>query len=307
MSIELERVMQAARRGDLSAMLAELARLSVEQEEAPAAVMASVRSVLGECRDLAAVDDARELIVARLLRAGHPDAAWAVVRDYASGRVERRFTSATSAGSPRTDAVVPLTTLVEADRAYAWAPGFRDPRYAVSDSCYDISDIVDVQVRLDEIAVRGRALVLSGAARWRHLDPTPTDEVEVSFASDPVVASWVPAVRCHRSELTTGSRTGLGAGRWAGWYAELPLSSAVVRERAPLRVRMRRGRLMRVVPSVPAAGDVARSAAASSVRLGPTRYRISIGDGQVTAVALAPVPVRIVRRVVRSVSGSGRS
>lgn len=291
----------------VAGLAAELAPLCLQHDDTPIDVLRRLGEVIGSSAadgpfgGPVTVEDVRDLVVANLLADGHLTVAWEVVQDYAAGLIQRPFHGATSAGSRRSAVPAPAFTFTEGTRAFAWLTGFRDPRYLVPDDCYDISALVEPEVRLDEIAVHEGRLAVSGSARWRHLSPSPADEVLVALSPGTDPTGWVRAARTHRAQLTTGSRTGLSAGLCAGWHAELPLRAADLRQRTPLQVGMARGKFIRVLPAVPASGDVARAAAASTVRTGRRRFRVGIGDGQVSVMAVPTLPVRAARRAARLV------
>ena len=139
-----------------------LLRATADHDDAPRNLLARVGRRLTTA-DLANLTP-RPLVALRLLAAGALDAAWQVLRDNAVGVVDESFDVATSYGARRTSWRLPLNTLVEPPKVYAWLPGLRDPRYDAPDPAYDITDLVTAAVRLDELWWDGPRLVFAGSA-----------------------------------------------------------------------------------------------------------------------------------------------
>lgn len=221
---ELDRIRSAAggtpSKSDLEAMYAALLGATAECERAPHALLATATSIAAAA-DPSVVDamPPRVRVAVRLLRAAAADAAWSVLVDSATGVVPRSFRLGTSSGAARTEWVLPLLTTVEPPHVYADLPGFRDPRYGVPDSAYDVSDAVRLRCQVDEVICEP-GLTLSGWAALDLLHTGPDEQVAVIAVRGDDQVSW-PAVRRRRADLVGGSRETLRRRAWAGWSAEV--------------------------------------------------------------------------------------
>lgn len=221
---ELDRLAAAAgttlSKPEVEALYAVLLGSTAQAEAAPYPLLAAAVGLAGtaEHSHVEALPP-RARVALRLLRTGNAEAAWAVLVDNATGVVPRVYRCATSSGAERTEWPLPLLTTVEPPWVYAELPGFRDPRYAVADSVYEIGDGIRLRAHVDEV-VTGRHPRLAG---WAALDvlQTEPDEVVAVIAvcgQDEVV--W-PGIRVRRADLVGGSRDTLRRRAWAGWTAEL--------------------------------------------------------------------------------------
>jgi hypothetical protein len=160
----------------------------------------------------------RPRVVMRLLRAGAPDAAWLVVVDNATGVVRREFHAATSSGADRTEWPLPLLTAVEPPSIYAELPGFRDPRYGLTDDSFEIGSAVKLRCHVDEVAW-ARHPTISGWAALDHVTTECDELVSLIATLDGHEVRW-PGVRVRRADLVGGNRETIRRRAWAGWSVE---------------------------------------------------------------------------------------
>jgi hypothetical protein len=164
----------------------------------------------------------RPRTVFRLLRAGALDATWDVLIDNATGVVAEPVHTATSSGALRTAWRLPLLTRIEAPTVYADLPGFRDPRYAAADDCYDITDRVRLRHGVDEISFDGTAVTIGGWAVLEALVTSPNEQVRlVARNSEAEIAT--AGVRLRRPDLLGQTADALQRRAWAGWSAHVDL------------------------------------------------------------------------------------
>jgi hypothetical protein len=211
----------------------------------------------------------RPRTVFRLLRAGSPAAAWEVLADNATGVVAEPFDASTATGAARTAWRLPLLTRIERGTVYAELPGFRDPRYDAPDDCYDITTAVGLKHHLDEITLDGNAIGLGGWAALDVLTASPGEQVTV-FVTSPGEEIAVPARRVRRADLVDGSGDGLTRRAWAGWSAQLDLADPRLGPGAwVVWVQVEHDSVVRRAPVGRQVSDLARAAAATSIRIGP--------------------------------------
>ncbi|HVX68313.1 MAG TPA: hypothetical protein VHA79_01325 [Mycobacteriales bacterium] len=200
----------------------------------------------------------RPRVALRLLREGAHDAAWLVVIDNATGAVRRDFRAATSSGADRTEWPLPLLTAVEPPSIYAELPGFRDPRYGVTDEHFEIGSAVRLRCHVDEVA-SGRHPTISG---WAALDHVMTDSdelVALVAAQDGREVRW-PGVRVRRADLVGGNRETIRRRAWAGWSVEcLPEELAGATGRWSLSVEVTHQGLVRRTRIGKSVGELAVS------------------------------------------------
>jgi hypothetical protein len=166
----------------------------------------------------------RRRVVMRLLRSGAVEAAWEVLLDNAA---------AADVSVPRSRRL-PLVTRVEGARAFADLAGFRDPRYAAPDDCYEITNRLRLGYELEELEVSGATVTIGGWAALDQLGTGPEEQVRLLLARSAAAATaaagegdgdglTIVGTRHRRSDLWTGPGE---AGRlriWAGWSAAIDL------------------------------------------------------------------------------------
>lgn len=166
----------------------------------------------------------REAVLIALLRHGALEPAWTLAEDNASGVVRARARGITWAGGPQSHIRLPVPTLADGPRVYAWLPGFRDPRWQVPDSLYDITDRVEPRVTLSRLTVRSRHLDVAGAAWLTELTARRDDVVTVVLAGPGGSERQVVAERVRTPERVAESGPGLTRLAWAGWHAAVDLA-----------------------------------------------------------------------------------
>jgi len=217
-----ESVVDFARTGRLADLHVALLCATAQCSDAPTLLLRRLGDRL-QSLDIEAEElPIRQLVVMRLLAAGAADAAWLVLQDNAVGVVPESFGRSTSSGAPRTARRLPLTTLVEPPRVYAWLPGLRDPRHGAPESAYDVTDLVTLRARLDELWWERDALVLAGSAHLRHIAASPDDTVEIVCTGPDGCEHVVAGTRRRRPEHVRGIGGDLTRLAWAGWSARLP-------------------------------------------------------------------------------------
>ncbi len=183
----------------------------------------AVRSLVPE-----AAEDAlaiRERAFIRLLRAGAVEPAWTLAEDDSAGVVSSSRAGMKWAGGPETSVVLPLPTLAESGRVYAWLPGFRDPRWGLPDSVYDVTDSVRLRVTLEQLSLESGRLELAGSAYFTVVVARADDDVTVVLRGPGGQEHRAPATRTRVSEHVTRSGPGLTQLAWAGWHAEIDVTA----------------------------------------------------------------------------------
>lgn len=209
----------------------------------------------------------------RLLRAGASLAAWEVLADNATGVVEEPYDAATATGAARTSPRLPLLTTVEAGLVFAELPGFRDPRFAAPEECYDITSLVRLKHQLDELLVTGSDLVLSGWAALDVLTASVHERVAIVLtAAETTVA--IPGHRVRRADLVSGRGDGLTRRAWAGWSAALDLGDPRLSSgRWSAWLELDHGGVSRREPIGREVALLAAAAARASIRVGTRSLR----------------------------------
>lgn len=277
-----------------------LMRATADHDDPPPQLLNDVTHRLRD-QDLAGLQP-RPLVALRLLAAGEIDAAWAVLQDNAVGNIDEDFHANTSAGARRTAWRLPLQTCVDPPSVFAWLPGFRDPRYDAPESAYDITDLVTVRARLDELRWDGDVLELAGSAYLRHLPASSDDVVEVELVhadgGPPVV---IGAQRVRRPDLVRGTGEQLTRLVWAGWSARIPMREL---SRAGLwkpSLRVGADGFVRTHRLGPQRGDTVRGG--DDVRAGRRRARTRIAaDGWLDLLLVDPLIVRAPRQVLHRIA-----
>jgi hypothetical protein len=245
----------------------------------------------------------RERVAIRLLRAGAFDAAWAVLRDNGVGVTTEELRANTSAGVRPTAWRLPLSTLVEPPRVFAWLPGFRDPRLTAPDEAYDVSDLVTVALRLDELWWDGPRLALAGSAYLRHLPAQPSDDVSLVLRHGSGAQVTVACERLRRPDLVTDGIDSVSRRAWTGWSARV--DGRALRPSGLWKPSLRittRG-LERETRLAPGRGDAVP--AASRQRVGTREATTRFADDRWLDLRLVdPLPVRATRRVLHLVARS---
>jgi hypothetical protein len=167
----------------------------------------------------------RPRTVYRLLRSGALDAAWEVLGDNGTGVVDEGYAASTATGAARTSPRLPLLTRIEAGTVYAELPGFRDPRYAAPDDCYDITSTVGLKCQVDELSADGGRLTIAGWAALDVLTATADERVAVVLTAGDRALAW-PARRRRRADLVSGRGDALTRRAWAGFSAVINLDAA---------------------------------------------------------------------------------
>jgi hypothetical protein len=147
----------------------------------------------------------RPRTVMRLFRAGAAAAAWEVLIDNASG--------------------TPVRAQVKASRAFALLPGFRDPRLAAPDHCYDVTDAAVLRHEVDDIQVEAGVVNIGGWAAFDLLATSAAEPVRLLVGDVAVVGA-----RRRRADLVSGRGEGLVRRAWAGWSATIDLAAVKVGE-----------------------------------------------------------------------------
>jgi hypothetical protein len=205
---------------DIGAVYQELLGATADADAPPYPLLTNAMALAGAA-DSSVIESQppRARVALRLLRSGAADAAWSVLLDNATGVVPRVFRAGTSSGAERIEWVLPLLTSIEPPHVYADLPGFRDPRYGVSDADYDIGDAIRLRCKVDEVAAGSRPL-LSGWAALDVLQTEPDEEVAVVAERGDLAIRWLGA-RHRRADLVGGSRDTLRRRAWAGWSVEV--------------------------------------------------------------------------------------
>lgn len=167
----------------------------------------------------------RQRTVYRLLRASALGAAWHVLVDNGTGVVEERYDASTATGAARTSPRLPLLTRIESGTVYAELPGFRDPRFAAPDDCYDITTAIGLKCHLDELIVSGDQLTIAGWAALDVLTAGERERVAIVATSGKRELAW-PARRVRRADLVSGRGDALTHRAWAGFAAVVDIGVA---------------------------------------------------------------------------------
>jgi hypothetical protein len=118
-----------------------------------------------------------------------------------------------------------LLTTIEAGTVFAELPGFRDPRYAAPDDCYDLTAAIRLTSHLDELMVGDTGVTLGG---WAALDILTAGEHErvsvVLTASDR--ETRFEGRRVRRVDLVSGRGEALTRRAWAGFAVVVDLAAA---------------------------------------------------------------------------------
>jgi hypothetical protein len=149
----------------------------------------------------------------------------------------------------------PLVTVVDEGRAYAWLPGFRDPRVGVPDWIYEITDRVVAKCAVEDIRWESGNCVIGGWAHFSYLTTNPDEMVRLVLRRDDDGHELrVPAYRRRRPDRVKATGLELTRLAWAGFLAKVPGNlvfgrhgsltvmielerDGLVRRQAPSRVR----------------------------------------------------------------------
>ncbi|MGI8761735.1 MAG: hypothetical protein ACR2LF_10680 [Jatrophihabitantaceae bacterium] len=257
-------------------------RATAGAEAVPDRELGELGAALRACVPAGAEDrlDPRVRVLVRLLRRDAVAAAWALAQENASGVVEQRSAQSTLSGAARTSVRLPLLTLVEGNRVYAWLPGFRDPHWPVPDEVYDLTADVAARCGLDLARLRGEHVQLGGWAHLTVLAARADDAVSVALDGPGGARFDVPAQRVRRPDLVRGTGEALTRLAWAGWQAQVPIAPMLATP-GTWRVGVTVGH-----------GEVVRTA-----QLGPRR-------GPLAAARLIATPHELRGRVARLSTGS---
>jgi hypothetical protein len=270
---------RAERRALLRALHQSLLRATSRSEHAPMASLAAAADLLEACgADVVDVMSPRPRTAFRLLLAGGPAAAWAVLIDSATGVVEDSFHASTATGAARTSPRLPLLTVVEAPKVFADLPGFRDPRFGAPDDCYDLTDIVRLRQHLDEIAIVDGAITFGGWAALDALTTSPDEQVRVIWTNTGTELS-VAARRLRRPDLVAASTDAQPRRTWAGWSARLDLADPrLVDGTWALSLELDHAGVSRRAPIGASTSDLARASARGQLRVGARVLRWETAD-----------------------------
>jgi hypothetical protein len=260
---------RAERRAVLRDLYQWLLRATPSSAQPPAASLAAAAELLTRFGS-GAVDamPPRPRTVFRLLLAGSAGAAWEVLIESATGIVEEAFRASTATGAVRTSWRLPLLTLVEAPKVFADLPGFRDPRFGAPDDCYDLSGVVRLRQRLDEVTIGDSAVTFGG---WAALDTLATnaDERVRLVASNDHIEISVDGHRLRRPDLVARSRAAQPLRTWAGWSARLDLADPrLVAGSWALALELDHAGVSRRAPIGADASELARAAVRRHIHVG---------------------------------------
>ena len=100
--------------------------------------------------------------------AGAAEAAWLVIVDNATGAVPSRVSSRDLVRSRSHGLAAAVADSVEPPNVYAELPGFRDPRFGLSDELFEIGGAIKLRCHVDEVAGGRRPMIQwLGGARSR--------------------------------------------------------------------------------------------------------------------------------------------
>ncbi len=167
----------------------------------------------------------RERVFVRLLRAGAVEPAWTLAEDDSSGVVRSTRVGMKWAGGPETNVVLPLPTVVDGDAVFAWLPGFRDPRWGLPDSVYDVTDRVRLQVVLEQLSLESDQLKLAGSAHFTVLAAHADGEVTAVLRGPGGEDHRVRATRARTAKGVAPSGPELTRLAWAGWYVAIDVTA----------------------------------------------------------------------------------
>ena len=150
----------------------------------------------------------------RLLRRDALEPAWTLAEDNAAGVVRPTRAQSMWAGGSFASSRLPLPTVVDDDgRAFAWLPGFRDPRWGVPDDVYNIDNEVILRCSLDLVLLRRGVLHLSGGGYLGLLETSAQDSVVVVLNGPDGAEHRVPARRVTSSGRRAPERSGVDPSR----------------------------------------------------------------------------------------------
>jgi hypothetical protein len=170
--------------------------------------------------------DPRVRVFVSLLRAGALEPAWTLAGDNGAGTVAQEVGFSTWAGAARTSFELPLVPVIEGQRAYAWLPGFRDPRWQVPDDVYDITADIELRCTIDYASLRGDALLLAGTAQLTQLPSSQEEEATLLVGTSGRVLR-VPGRRLRRPDLVKGTGKDLTRLAWSGWTVTIDLPTVL--------------------------------------------------------------------------------
>lgn len=219
----------------------------------------------------------RVRVFVRLLRHGALGPAWSLAEENSAGRVLPSTASSTYSGSRRTAVALPLVPVYDGGRVYAWLPGFRDPRWALPDDVYDISDQVGLSATLDSARIVAGRLQLDGYAYLTQLTALADDRLEVSLRREDGAEVRVAAQRSRRAGLVKTTGEDLTRLAWSGWRADVDLDPVLAAGGAwSVALRLERSGLQRSAPLGTRRGPLAQPAMlATPHEFGPCVVRLS--------------------------------
>jgi poly(ribitol-phosphate) beta-N-acetylglucosaminyltransferase len=203
-------------------------QLTAEVDALPAdrlgELAAAVRAAVPEGAEDRLPPRVRTLI--RLLRRDALEPAWVLAEDNAAGVVRPTRAQSMWAGGSFASPRLPLPTVVDDDgRAYAWLPGFRDPRWGVPDDVYNIDNEVVLRSSLDVVLLRRGELRLSGGGYLGLLETSAQDSVVVVLNGPDGAEHRVAARRVRRPDDVRLSGPELTRLAWAGWHAQVDVAA----------------------------------------------------------------------------------
>lgn len=167
----------------------------------------------------------RERVFVRLLRAGALEPAWTLAEDNSAGVVRAARPGMRWAGGNETHMALPLPSLVEGGAVYAWLPGFRDPRWGVPDSVYDMTTAIQLRVILEQVSLERGRIRVGGSAHFGLLEARADDDVMVVLRAPDGEERRVLAERVRTPRFVRRSGPDLTRLAWAGWQAAIEPSA----------------------------------------------------------------------------------
>jgi hypothetical protein len=117
----------------------------------------------------------------------------------------------------------PTVTIVCGGAAYAWLPGFRDPRVGVPDWIYEITDRIILRCAVEDVRWEGETCVIGGWAHFSHLATNPDEMVTLVLSRlDDGRELRVSAHRQRRPDRVKSAGAELTRLAWAGFRANVP-------------------------------------------------------------------------------------
>jgi len=275
-----------ARTRELAAFYDVLVSTHGSFDQPPADLLDSIRRALSET-DPAAWDalNTRPRTAYRLIVAGADQAAWDLL------------TEATRLVREGVERITPAYVHIDGARVFAWLPGFRDPRYGAPEECYELSEAVKLQVRVDDVSLTPDALSLAGTAYLsRNVSTSAGERITAVLHRDGVPDVVVEGARHRRPDQVSGTGTELTRRAWSGWSVSISLAAlAAGSGRWRISLAIDHGELHRSTGLGGDATPLVRSIGRRTVRRRRTRWRIDTSGRQWSLVSRwqrIPLPFR---------------